>query len=269
MARIRTIKPEFFKSEEIAELEPLDRLLFIGLWTMADGEGKLLDRPKRIKAELFPYDANDVESGLKKIEKAGLIIRYLTCSGINLVKIVNFSKHQRITGREFEVGSEYPDPTPDIINRFNEKQAGRAFINGETPGKQSGNNGETSNVQERKGKEGKGKEGKGTRENAPELFKIEIPFSVSKWLQWKNFLKTEKRKNYKTAETESAAIAGLMRKAGDNPKTAEMIIDQSIENNWTGLFELKNQSKNEINQRNFGTTRPNPTIKHESEFGTL
>ncbi len=64
MARIRTIKPQFFLNEELAELPAMVRLLFIGLWTQADREGRLLDRPKRLKAEIFPYDNFDVEKGL-------------------------------------------------------------------------------------------------------------------------------------------------------------------------------------------------------------
>lgn len=59
MARIRQIKPDFFRSEDVANLEPIARLLFVGLWTLADREGRLLDRPRRIAIELFPYDRMD------------------------------------------------------------------------------------------------------------------------------------------------------------------------------------------------------------------
>ena len=49
MARARNIKPGFFKNEFLAEMPCEVRLLFIGLWTLADREGRLEDRPKRIK----------------------------------------------------------------------------------------------------------------------------------------------------------------------------------------------------------------------------
>ena len=52
--RARNIKPGSFKNEDLCEIEPLGRLVLIGLWCVADREGKLEDRPKRIKAELFP-----------------------------------------------------------------------------------------------------------------------------------------------------------------------------------------------------------------------
>lgn len=54
--RARNIKPGFFKNEDISECSPSARLLFIGLWMLADREGRLEYRPKRWKGELFPYE---------------------------------------------------------------------------------------------------------------------------------------------------------------------------------------------------------------------
>jgi hypothetical protein len=59
VARSRNIKPGFFLNDELAECEPLARILFAGLWCIADREGRLEDRPKRIKAEVLPYLAPD------------------------------------------------------------------------------------------------------------------------------------------------------------------------------------------------------------------
>jgi len=49
MARTRSIKPSFFKNEFLAECEPMARLLFVGLWTLADRDGRLELRPRRIE----------------------------------------------------------------------------------------------------------------------------------------------------------------------------------------------------------------------------
>lgn len=108
MARIRTIKPGFFKNEQLADLTPQVRLLFIGLWTIADKEGKLEDRPKRIKAELFPYDSFDIEPLLERLHVANFIKRY-EAAGMKVIQVINFSKHQRITGSEATSESELPD----------------------------------------------------------------------------------------------------------------------------------------------------------------
>ncbi|MCX8018393.1 MAG: hypothetical protein N2690_10910, partial [Rhodocyclaceae bacterium] len=59
--RARNIKPGFYKNEDLAECSVWARLIFPGLWMMADRDGRLEDRPKRIKAELLPFDAVDVD----------------------------------------------------------------------------------------------------------------------------------------------------------------------------------------------------------------
>ena len=71
MARARNLKPAFFTNDLLAEIEPLGRLLFQGLWCLADREGRLVDRPKRIKAELFPYDDADVDVLLSALAARG------------------------------------------------------------------------------------------------------------------------------------------------------------------------------------------------------
>ena len=106
--RARNIKPALFKNEHIADLDPYDRLLFIGLWCMADREGRLEDRPKRIKMELFPCDNYDVEAGLLRLQTAdgGLIRRYEVC-GFQVISVTNFLKHQNPHGTEAD--SALPD----------------------------------------------------------------------------------------------------------------------------------------------------------------
>ena len=73
MARSRNIKPGFFLNDELAECDPLARLLFAGLWCIADREGRLEDRPKRIKAEVLPYDDCDVDELLNQLAERSLL----------------------------------------------------------------------------------------------------------------------------------------------------------------------------------------------------
>ena len=108
MARIRTIKPSFFKNEYLADLPASVRLLFIGLWTLSDRDGRLEDRPKRIKADLFPYENIDLDGMLDELRDAGFILRYAK-NGVSVIQIVNFRKHQNIGGKEAETPSELPD----------------------------------------------------------------------------------------------------------------------------------------------------------------
>ena len=76
MARIRSIKPEFFLHDGLGELEPIVRLFFIGLWTQADREGRMEYRPKRLKASLLPYDDLNADEAVKTLQDAGFVTVY-------------------------------------------------------------------------------------------------------------------------------------------------------------------------------------------------
>jgi hypothetical protein len=93
LARARNIKPGFFKNEVLAELTPLTRLLFAGLWCLADREGRLEDRPKRIKADIFPYDNCNVDKKLNHLRDKGFVLRYQV-DGEGYIQVLNFNKHQ-------------------------------------------------------------------------------------------------------------------------------------------------------------------------------
>jgi len=107
MPRARNIKPQFFKNEELVELSFDRRLLFIGLWTLADREGRLEDRPKRIKMEVFPADDVDVDTALAELESRGFIVRYVV-EGNQYIHINNFTKHQN--PHKNEAPSSIPAP---------------------------------------------------------------------------------------------------------------------------------------------------------------
>lgn len=93
MARARNIKPGFFTNEELVELPYEYRLLFIGLWTIADKEGRLECRPKKIKMEVFPADNVDIQDGLNQLEARGFLVSY-DVNGSKYIEICNWHKHQ-------------------------------------------------------------------------------------------------------------------------------------------------------------------------------
>jgi hypothetical protein len=79
VARIRSIKPEFWSSEQVMECSPTSRLLFIGLWNFCDDGGNHVDSAKTIKAEIFPGDdisSTDVRRMLDELSSNGLIVYY-------------------------------------------------------------------------------------------------------------------------------------------------------------------------------------------------
>lgn len=105
--RARNIKPGFFTNDELAELSPLTRLLFIGMWCMADRSGRMKDRPKRIKAEILPFDDCNISQKLIQLSEAGFITRY-SISNKNFIQINHFEKHQ--SPHIKEAASEIPPP---------------------------------------------------------------------------------------------------------------------------------------------------------------
>lgn len=93
MSRARNIKPGFFKNELLVELPFEFRLLFVGLWTMADRDGRLEDRPTKIRMELFPADGVDVNAGLQALHDSGFLQRY-EADGKRLIQVLAWDKHQ-------------------------------------------------------------------------------------------------------------------------------------------------------------------------------
>lgn len=118
MARARNIKPGLFRNEILGVADPLYTLLFEGLWLLADREGRLEDRPLRIKGDVFPYrDGIDVNAMLGWLEGSGFIRRYRV-SGLALIHILKFTKHQN--PHKNEPPSEFPSE-PEEIGRTTEE----------------------------------------------------------------------------------------------------------------------------------------------------
>lgn len=113
MARTRSIKPSFFKNEYLAECEPMARLLFIGLWTLADRDGRLELRPLRIKAEIFPYDNCDIGSLLRQLADRGFVRAYES-GDMKVLEIPKFGEHQRCHPDERTEGLPPPDESAEI-----------------------------------------------------------------------------------------------------------------------------------------------------------
>jgi len=93
MARARNIKPGFYKNEDLAECSVWARLIFPGLWMLADRDGRLEDRPKRIKAELLPFDDGDMDKLLQELHDRGFLVRYQNSDG-RFIQVSKFAEHQ-------------------------------------------------------------------------------------------------------------------------------------------------------------------------------
>lgn len=99
MARIRTIKPEFFTSESIVGLTPLARLLFIATWLEADREGRFIWKPKTLKLRYLPGDDCDIDALVAELIDGGLVVAY-EADGTIFAEIPSFTRHQVVNNRE-------------------------------------------------------------------------------------------------------------------------------------------------------------------------
>jgi hypothetical protein len=98
MARIRSVKPEFWSSEQVMECSPMARLMFIGLWNFCDDAGNHVASAKTIKAEIFPGDdisSVDVQGLLDELSSNGLIAFY-TSDSKEFLHVTGWKKHQKI-----------------------------------------------------------------------------------------------------------------------------------------------------------------------------
>ena len=148
MARIRTIKPEFFTSEDIVSLTPLARLFYVSLWCEADREGRFEWKPRTLKMRYLPADNCDVESLGQELIDGGLVMLY-EANGRTYAVIPGFKRHQVINNREQD--SDIPEP-PSTSSDHQPPRVKDACLTRESGRKE--------------GREGKGKEGKELEANA-------------------------------------------------------------------------------------------------------
>lgn len=135
--RARNLKPGFFKNEDLAALEPLARLLFAGLWCMADRAGRLEHRPKRIKAEVLPYDNCNIIKLITQLRDKKFIACY-SVNGSDYIEIINFGKHQNCHIKEAASTIPAPDKHGAIAGNSGDDPAESfnplsSFLNPESP----------------------------------------------------------------------------------------------------------------------------------------
>lgn len=110
MARIRTIKPEFWSSPGHEGLDPWARLLYIAMWNWADDFGRGVAHPKELAAFAFPNDdtigSTDIRRMLGGIRRA-FGVEFYTVGGRPFFSIPTWDKHQKIDKRS---QPRYPAP---------------------------------------------------------------------------------------------------------------------------------------------------------------
>ncbi len=228
MGRIRTIKPEFWTSEQVVECSPSARLLFIGLWNFCDDGGIHPASLKRLKMEVFPGDAiteKQLQSHISELQGSGLIQSY-TVNG-SAFWFVSGWRHQKIE----KPTHKYPGPEQadvgSLTTHENSPTARLPVADHSTP-------------------EGKVREGKVIPPKSPkgELWFpvpvgtcLDVPDFKSAWTDWQRF---RKEKRAKLTATTAAAQLGEFQEWGVPRSIAA--IRFTIKKGWTGIQEPTDRS---------------------------
>lgn len=202
MARIRTIKPEFWTDDALTECSVSARLLFIGTWNFADDYGNLDRSAKQIKARVFPLDSINCEPLIQELLAQNLLVEY-EVEGKKYLHIQGFAKHQVINR-----------PSKPGVPAFD-----KAHVTLTEP-----------SVSPHAGREGKGKERKGSKSPAPA--EPVAGLDLVSWDRWVKY-RSEIGKPVKPASVHAARLA--LAEFGTNQAA---VVDRSIANGWQGLFPL-------------------------------
>lgn len=133
MARIRYLKPDFFTDEDVGKLPFHVRLFYQGLWVLADKEGRIEDRPQKLKISIFPYDDINAEECLQELTNVKqysgqpFIHRY-TCDGQRYIQIINWHKHQKPHHTEKDSNIPAPPEFP-LFENSNENNNIKSNLN--------------------------------------------------------------------------------------------------------------------------------------------
>lgn len=209
MARIRTIKPEFFRHEQLQDLEEDNpgahvMLVFAALWGHCDKEGRFLWKPRSLKLDILPFLDFDLTASLLLLREAGLIRQYEN-EGVQYGEVPTFKDHQRVSGKEAQEPAKYPAPN--------------GYFSDNSPG----SDGEATGKQQRR-QEGKGREQEGKGESLSAEADHAEPRSADEdfetlWSIWQ-WHKTPKG-------SKKAALAEWqreVRKAGVDPATVLAVV---------------------------------------------
>jgi hypothetical protein len=211
MARIRTIKPDFFRSDDVAGLSYRARLTWIGLWTYVDDEGRGKDNPRIIKGDLWPLEDDvtheDVEADLRELAVANRITRYVA-EGERCLLVRKWDSHQRISKPS---PSKLPEPPANDAEDS-------ATIPGGVPEDSANTIGPLPVGKERNREQGSGREGNtpspAARSRMFDQFWDEYPRKVGK---------DDARRAYKRAcsRTDEQTIVQGARRLANDPNLPE------------------------------------------------
>lgn len=235
MARIRTIKPDFWRDESLALISPEAALLAIGLLNHADDEGYFNAHPKLIESDIFPLRelSNTITVMIDELHRIGYIEMYKGTDGKRYGHICNFSKHQVINKKN-------PSKIKDLCLVIDDSI--------------------TTTVVLPMGMEGKGKE----KEKEKEIKVANASLVVPDWIPldtWSAFI--EMRKKIKKPPTDYALklIIDKLVKFRANGQDVKQVLEKSITSGWQDVFEIKGNPADIVRLTVPSKNEPDPALE--------
>lgn len=102
MARIRTIKPEFWSSPDMDGMDPWARLLYIAMWNFADDHGRGSAEPRELMGFAFPREDSMTLDGFRRVlgeVHRGFGVSFYRVGGRPFYAIPTWERHQKIDKR--------------------------------------------------------------------------------------------------------------------------------------------------------------------------
>lgn len=242
--RARNIKPGFFTNDQLGACEPLARLLFVGLWCIADSAGRLEYRAQKMKVSLLPYDDVKIEALMEQLALQKLINIY-EVGGKQYVEIPNFVKHQNPHHKEPK--SVLPKAELKLDSSltqacFNES-ASCALI--PDSGFLNPDSGFLKNKAPLRGVvEPKAKEPSPPKTPAFDPLTVDLPAALDipsfrpSWTEWVQY-----RRNHRMSTREDVVRKQLELLASFGADGAVAAINASIAGGWRGLFPPRNGTR--------------------------
>ena len=253
MARIRTIKPEFWEDEKIGSLSFGARLLFLCSLNLCDDEGYLRWNAFYLASHAFMYDdvkTDTVEKWMNELVDNELVTIYRVGKTQQPIGyIINFTKHQRIdkpqpskysdlNNKANDTDSEdFSDSKNDSKNdstteKEKEKEWNKDIDKKEINKEKISQSGLSSTPTAQKEKSSAKKE-----KDKYDMSFVEQRYQLifDQWLEYKR----SRGETYKSQQSLEVCYKNMIRDCQDDPAIAQEMVQRSIGNNYSGLFPLK------------------------------
>lgn len=274
MARNRMIKTKFWDDTKIGRISRDARLLYIGMWNFADDLGVIIADSVWLKSKVFPYDSIQIQQFDKfchELLRNGFISLF-SFRNEKFYYLPNFSRHQKINKPNYEevnvpkkllesclskitnqsrndTGLIMNQSIPKIEEEIEDKEKYIIPPNPQGEGEEEIISISEALLEREKSIDAKEQELL-KRESALKSIEqaklINLDFVsddfkdvFSLWLEYKK----DRRESYKSQKSLKMCYGNLLKLSTNNPDVAKLIIEQSIANNWAGIFELKNDGR--------------------------